>query len=326
MRRREFIAGLGGAVAWPLAARAQQRALPVIGYLSGLAENSFPQFEAAFRQGLGEQGYAEGQNVEILYRWAELQYDRLPVLAADLVRLRVAVIAVTIVTSAVEAAKAATTTTPIVFATGADPVELGLVARFNRPGGNATGTTFLNIMSTAKRLELLHEAVPAAMSIGVLVNPTNSVTEHELREAEMAAHLLGVRLVIANATTPGEIESAFEALIKQRVGALLLGLDALLFVRRNQIAALAAHYALPSISAWRESVEAGVLISYGSSISDAWRLAGTYAGRIIKGERPADLPVQQSTRFEMVLNLKTAKALGLSVPTATLLRADEVIE
>jgi len=329
MQRREFIAGIGAAATsaagWPPAARAQQP-LPAIGYLSGGTVSSFPQFEAAFRQGLGEQGYVDGRNVEILYRWAELQYDRLPALVADLVRQRVAVIVATVITSAVLAAKAATTTIPIVFAYGGDPVESGLVAALNRPGGNATGASFLNIALTAKRLELLHEVVPAATSIGMLVNPTQRVTELEVKEAESAARILGVRLVVANAAAAEEIERAFETLVQQRIGALLLGLDALFFVQRDEFAALAIHHRLPAISAWAESVEAGGLLSYGPSISDAMRIAGNYAGRILKGEKPADLPVQQSTRIETVLNLKAAKALGIEVPTKTLLRADRVIE
>ena len=327
IRRREFIAGLGGAAAaWPLAASAQQPALPVIGYLGGSTETAGPHFAAAFRQGLGELGYVEGRNVAILYRWAEDRYERLPALAADLVSRRVAVIVANVVTAAAVAAKSATTTIPIVFAIGADPVNIGLVASLNRPGGNATGVAFLNTALTAKRLELLHEIVPAAASIGFLVNPTLRNTEASLREAESAARILGVRLTILDASTPSEMEKAFAILVGQQIGALTVYPAPLYFEQRNELAAMAARDKLPAIYTWRESVEAGGLMSYGASIADACRLAGTYVGRILKGEKPADLPVQQSTRIEMVLNLKTAKALGIEVPTATLLRADAVIE
>ena len=325
MRRREFIAGLGSAAAWPAVARAQQRALPVIGYLDAGSESARAPFTAAFRQGLGEQGYVEGQNVEILYRWAESQYDRLPALAADLVRRRVAVIHAQATPSAL-AAKSATTTIPIIFSIGTDPVSLGLVASLNRPGGNVTGVTFLAQELTAKRLELLHEIVPTATSIGLLANPSGPQTEAEMRDAEIAAHILGVRLTVVNATTPSEIEAAFAILAGQRVAALLVGVDTLFVEQRDQLAELVARYSVPAIYAFRDFVDAGGLMSYGPSWHDAWRLAGTYVGRILSGDKPSDLPVQQSARVETVLNLKTAKALGLTVPDKLFALADEIIE
>jgi putative tryptophan/tyrosine transport system substrate-binding protein len=325
MRRREFIAGLGGAAAWPVAARAQQRSMPVIGYLDAGSEGARVPFTAAFRQGLGEQGYVEGQNVEILYRWAESRYDRLPALAADLVRRRVSVIHAQATPSAL-AAKSATSNIPIVFSLGIDPISLGLVASLNRPGGNVTGVTMLTQEQTTKRVELLHEIVPPATSIGLLVNPAGPQTENETRETEIAARILGMHLTILNANTPSEIEAAFANLVRQRIAALLLGSDTLFVEQRDQVVALAAHFAVPAIYPLRDFVDAGGLMSYGASWHDAWRLAGSYVGRILNGDKPGDLPVQQSTRFEMVLNLKTAKALGIEVPTPTLLRADEVIE
>jgi len=315
--------GLGGAAAtsafWPLAARAQQRALPVIGYLSS---GSPAYLTIAFRQGLSEQGYVEGRNVEIFFRSG---YNVLPTLAAELVRQRVALIFAETDAGAL-AAKAASATIPIVFAIGGDPVELGLVASLNRPGGNITGMSFQNTELVAKQLQLLHEIVPAVTSIGYLVNPTNATeVETRTKEAENAARILGVGLTILKASAPGEIEAAFAILAGQRIGALLVDGDPLFGTHSDQLAALAARHAMPALSS-REFVEAGGLMSYGTSIADAFRLAGTYAGRILKGEKPADLPVQLSTRFEMVLNLKTAKTLGIEVPTATLLRAKEVIE
>ena len=324
MRRRDFIAGLGGAAALPLAAFAQQRALPVIGYLSALTESSSRTYSAAFRQGLGEQGYVEGRNVEILYRWADTQYDRLPGMAADLLGHRVAVIFAN--ANAADFATGTTATIPIVFMVANDPVKSGLVASLNRPGGNATGVSVLVRELTAKRLELLHEIAPAVTSIALLVDPTRPMVEAEIREAEIAAAVLGVRLVTLKASTPSEIEAAFAMLAGLRIGALLAGTDPLFFVQRDQLAALAARHAVPAIYQSREFVDAGGLMSYAANWSDGYRLAGTYVGRILKGEKPADLPVQQATRIEMVLNLKTAKALGIEVPTATLLRATEVIE
>ena len=328
MRRRDFIATLGGVVILPIPwshpARAQQRPLPVIGYLSVLSQTpGIETFNAAFRKGLSEYGYIEGRTVEILYRYVGFQYDRLPALAADLARRGIAVVFAA-GDQAAAAAMSATTMVPIVFEVGGDPVELGLVKSLNRPGGNVTGTTFRVQELIAKRLELLHEIVPAVTSIGFLVNPTGFQVEAQKREAENAARILGVRLVILNTSSPSEIEAAFAILAAQRIGALTTANDPLF--QGTQMAALAVQHAVPVMHAVREFVEAGGLISYGANISDAYRLAGTYVGRILKGEKPADLPVQQLTRIEMFLNLKTAKALGIEVPTATLLRATEVIE
>ena len=326
MRRREFIALIGGAAAWPHGARAQQQALPVIGFLSGGAEGPLRSTTAAFHQGLGESGFIEGRNVEILYRWAETHNDRLPALAADLVRRRVAVIVATASPGAALAAKSATATIPIVFQVGVDPVEFGLVASISRPGGNLTGTSFLIQELVAKRLELLHQIAPTVTTIGFLVNPTMPGIETQIREAEVAARTLGVSLVVLNATTASEIEAAFTALVRQGIGALMTGSDALLFEHSSEVVALAARHATPAIYSYGVIVNAGGLISYGSIPEDSFRLVGVYAGRILKGEKPADLPVQQSTKFKLVINLKTAKALGLDVPASVLARADEVIE
>jgi putative tryptophan/tyrosine transport system substrate-binding protein len=326
MRRREFIALIGGAAAWPYGARAQQQALPVIGFLCGSAEAPMRSATAAFHQGLGESGFIEGRTVEILYRWAETHNDRLPALAADLVRRRVAVIVATASPGAALAAKSATATIPIVFQVGVDPVEIGLVASISRPGGNLTGTSFLIQELVAKRLELLHQIVPTVTTIGFLVNPTMPGIETQIREAEVAARTLGVSLVVLNATTASEIEAAFAALVRQGIGALMSGSDALLFEHSAQVVALAAHHAVPAIYSYGVIVDAGGFISYGSLLADAFRVVGVYAGRILKGEKPADLPVQQSTRFELVINLKTAIALGITVPPAILARADKVIE
>jgi putative ABC transport system substrate-binding protein len=326
MRRREFIAGLGGVAVWPLAARAQQPALREIGYLSGGLADTSAGTLAAFRKGLREQGYAEERDIEILYRWAETQYDQLPAMATDLVRHDVAVIVTTNGNAAALAAKSATKTIPIVFQIGGDPVELGLVASLNRPGSNVTGVTFLAQELTIKRLELLRETVPTALPIGFLINSTDPGWEARMKAVETAARRLGVGLVIQKASTPSEIEAAYAIFVGQRIGAVLVDADPLFFAQREQLVALAARHAVPAIYHVREIVEAGGLMSYGAKVSDAYRLAGSYAGRILKGEKPADLPVQQSTRIETVVNLRAAKALGLEVPTATLLRADEVIE
>jgi putative ABC transport system substrate-binding protein len=327
MRRREFITLIGGAAAWPYGARAQQQALPVIGFLSGGTEGGpLRSATAAFHQGLGESGFIEGRNVEILYRWAETHNDRLPALAADLVRRRVAVIVATASPGAALAAKSATATIPIVFQVGVDPVEFGLVASISRPGGNLTGTSFLIQELIAKRLELLHQIVPTVATIGFLVNPTMPGIETQIREAEVAARTLAVSLVVSNANTVSEIEAAFAVLVRQGIGALLAGSDALLFEHSAQVVALAARHAIPAIYAYGNIVNAGGLISYGSSLEDAFRLVGVYAGRILKGEKPADLPVQQSTKVELVINLETAKALGVTVPETLLARADKVIE
>ena len=324
MRRREFIVGLTGSVAaLPLRARAQQRRLPVIGFLDGAGEEN-SNVRAAFHKGLSEQGFVEGRNVEILYRYAETQYDRLPALAADLVNRRVDVIVTINGSPPALAAKAATPTIPIVFANGGDPVSNGLVASLNRPGSNITGVSFLTEELLAKRLELLHELVPAASSIGYLDNPTSPNKRKEV--LEKTARILGVRMLFANASTPEEIEPAVAMLARQRIGALYAGND-LLFAGYGPkiLPPLAARYRIPAIYHIRPSVEAGGLLSYGTDTADAWRIAGTYVGRVLKGEKPAELSVQRSTRIETVLNLKTAKALGIEVPTSILLRADEVI-
>jgi len=326
MNRREFIGGLGSAAAWSVAAGAQQPTMPVVGYLNVGTESFGRPYTATFHQGLSELGYVEGRNVDVLYRWAEYQYDRLPALAADLVRRPVAVIFATGNPAAPLAAKSATSVIPIVFQFGADPVDLGLVTSLSRPGGNVTGVTMLSKTLTAKRLELLHEIVPAVTSIALLVNPTVPAFEAEVSEAETAARILGVRLEVLKVTTPNEIEAAFAMIVAQRIGALVTGTDSLFGVQAAQITELAARHKLPWISALGEQVKAGGLMSYGASLPDAYRLAGSYVGRVLKGDKPADLPVQQSTRTEMLLNLRTAKALSIEVPTALLLRADEVIE
>jgi putative ABC transport system substrate-binding protein len=324
MRRRQFIAGLGSAAAWPAVGRAQQPALPVIGYLRGGNEDGIPRLAAAFGRGLSEQGYVEGRNVEILDRWSGTRNDRLPALAADLARRQVAVIFATGGTEL--AAKAATATIPIVFSGGSDPVQLGLVKSLARPNGNVTGVTFLSEQLTAKRLEALHQIVPAAMSIGYLVNPTNPAADIGTKEAETASRRLGLHLAILNAASPSEIEAVFGTLIGRRIGAVLVANDPLFFVQLDLLAGLAARHKVPTIHYLREFVDTGGLMSYGPSVSDAHRIAGTYVGRILKGEKPADLPVQQSTRIEMVVNLKTAKTLGLTIPETLLATADEVIQ
>jgi len=325
MKRREFIAGLGSAATWPGAARAQQPAMPVIGFLSIGAESTSRRQIAAFHRGLGEQGYMEGRNIAILYRWAEFRIDQLPHMAADLVARNVAVIITTAGTAPALAAKAATTTIPILFQLGADPVRVGLVASLSRPGGNITGATFLTAPLVAKRLELLHEAVPAATRIAYLTNP-NSPDAGQPSYSDAAALSLGVSLLRLNATNASEIEAAFAAIAGQQMGALLVDSDVLFFSQRDQLARLAAHYSIPAIYHHSELVEAGGLMSYGGDGNDAWRLAGVYAGRIIKGEKPTDLPVQQSTAIKLTINLKTAKSLGITFPITLLGRADEVIE
>jgi putative ABC transport system substrate-binding protein len=327
MRRREFVTLVGGVVAgWPLAAWAQQPAVPVIGFLSSGTNASSGRIADAFSQGLSEQGYVEGQNVEIIYRSAD-RTEGFPALAADLVRRRVALIVIPDPgTGAALAAKLATGSIPIVFGIGSDPVEAGLVASLNRPGGNLTGVYFLNQQLTAKHLELLHKITPNVTTVGFLVNPTTPAVKVQNREAETAARSLGLNLTILNATTPNEIEAAFATVVDRQIGALAIDADSLFFVQRDLLAALAARHTVPAIYSAREYVEAGGLMSYGARLSDTLRVVGNYAGRILKGTKPADLPVIQSTKFEFVINLKTAKALGLVVPPNLLATADEVIE
>jgi len=323
--RRQFISALGGlAVAWPLAARAQQPAMPVIGYLGNDSNNA--TYPAAFRKGLSEIGYVEGQNVAIEYRWIESQIARLPALLSDLVGRPVAVIAATVSLAAVLAAKAATQTIPIVFRIGSDPVANGLVASLNRPGGNVTGIATLGSELAQKRLALLRELLPAGAAVVLLANPTSASAAIETKEIQTAAHLLGVRLLILYASSPSDIEAAFVSIARQDTSGLLTTADSLFFRQRDQLVALAARQAVPAIYSDRVFSEAGGLMSYGTDIPDEFRWAGVYTGRILKGEKPADLPVQQSTKIELVINLKTAKALGLTVPQSILARSDEVIE
>jgi len=325
MNRRELMLLLGGAAAWPLAARAQQKAMPVIGWLSSASPGPFASFVAAFHQGLSETGYVEGQNVAIEYRWAEGRYDRLPALAADLVGRKVDVIAADAVTST-RAAKDATSTIPVVFISGSDPVERGLVASFARPGGNLTGLAMMVAELAPKRFELLSEMVPQASIIALLVNPNNVQTDGVIKGVREAARAKAVQLQILKASTEGEIDAAFGTLMQLQADALVVGRDVFLYSRREQLVALAVRYRIPAIHEWRGAVAAGGLISYGADITGVFRQLGIYAGKILKGAKPADLPVQQPTTFELVVNLKTAKALGLTVPPSILARADEVLE
>jgi putative tryptophan/tyrosine transport system substrate-binding protein len=326
--RRKFIAALGGtAFVLSFAARAQQPAMPVIGFLSAGSPKDFAPNVRAFHRGLAEAGYVDGENVAIEYRWAEEQYDRLPALAADLVRRQVSVIAAPGNTAAVLAAKAAAPTIPIVFAIGVDPVTAGLVTSLARPGGNLTGVNFLTNLLVQKQFELLHEAVPNATVFALLVNPTNpNVAESTARDAQEAARSLGLQLHVLNASTERDIDMAFASMVQLRAGALVLAADAFFTSRRDRLAALTAQNAIPAIYRSYEFAAAGGLMAYGVSLADATRLVGVYTGRILKGEKPADLAVQQSTKVELVINLKTAKALGITVPLPLLGRADEVIE
>jgi putative ABC transport system substrate-binding protein len=329
MRRREFITLLGGAAAWPLAARAQQRAMPVIGFLNAASPDRFVHIVRAFRLGLSAMGYIEGQNVTIEYRWAEDQYDRLAALAAELVGRRVSVIATGSATLAARAAKAATTAIPIVFLTGADPVKVGLITSLNRPGGNLTGVTTLNSEITPKRIEVLRELLPTATMIALLVNPINSqdTVEIDVRRGQEAAHTLGMQTIhVLQASTERELDNAFSNLTQMRAGGLVIAAETFFSGKSEELAALASRHAMPTISPYREFVTAGGLMSYGGSITELYRLVGVYTGRILKGEQPADLPVQQVTKVELVINLKTAKALGLTIPLTLRGRADEVIE
>jgi len=325
MRRRDFIALVGSsAAAWPLAARAQQP-MPVVGYLDASSPAATAPRVAVFRQGLAEAGYVEGRNVAIAYLWAEGQYDRLPEMAAELVRRQVAVIVAGPIPAAV-AAKAATTTIPLVFYVAGDPVKLGLVASLARPGGNATGVNNFQAELGAKQLELLRELLPTAARIGLLINPTNPNVEGVTKDVTAASSATGVQIDVVRASDSREIEAAFATLVRNRADALVVGADSFFTNRRLQVATLATRHAIPAVYIGRESVEAGGLMSYRTSLTEVYRQLGAYAGRILKGDKPADLPVVQSTKFELVINLITAKALGLTVPPTLLTRADEVIE
>lgn len=326
MKRREFIAGIGGVVGmWPLAARAQQSAMPVIGFLNVASPEGYQHYLTAFRDGLKEIGYVEGQNLAIEFRWAEGHYDRLPAMAADLVRLQVSVIIAN--TPANLIAKKATDTIPVVFTTASDPVQIGLVPNLSRPGGNVTGVSQLNVEIGPKRLELARQLMPSAVSVAFLVNPSDpSRADILLKDAQAAAVPLGLQLHVLRASTDTEIDAAFAAFAQLKAGALVIGADALFNGKSQQLAELALRYAVPAIYQYPEFADAGGLISYGGNIKESYRWAGIYTGRILKGAKPADLPVQQSTTVELIVNLKTAKTLGINVPLPLLGRADRVIE
>jgi putative ABC transport system substrate-binding protein len=325
MKRREVITLLGGAAAWPLAARAQQAAMPVIGFLNSASSDGLALYVAAFHRGLRETGYVDGQNVTIAFGWADNQSDRLRALTGDFVHRQVTVMSALNNASAFSA-KAATATIPIVFGVSVDPVAVGLVASLNRPGGNVTGVTTLNVELLPKRLEVLHVMVPAVRLIALLVNPTNPAAETDTRNAQEAARTLGLQLHVLHASTERDFDTVFATLLQLRAGALMIASDNLFNSRSEKLAALALRHALPAIYQYREFAAAGGLMSYGGSLTESYRQVGIYSGRILKGEKPAELPVQQLTKVELLINLKTAKALGLTVPTALLVRAEEVIE
>ena len=325
--RRQFISALGGTVvAWPLAARAQQPAMPVIGLLHPGSSSEFVDFVAAFRKGLSQTGFVEGQNLAIEYRWADNHYERLPALAADLVRHQVAVIAAIGGAASAKAAKAATTTIPIIFIAAGDPVKDDLVSSLSRPGGNLTGLSLLNLAVAGKRLELLHELIPKATLVDVLVNPANPQTAPELEQLDAAARSLRLQARVHNASNTDELLTAYAALVQDKAAALLVVSDPLFTSQRNEMVALAARHAIPTVYQYREFATAGGLMSYGTNLVDAYRQSGVYTGKVLKGIKPADLPVEQVTKFEMIVNLRAARALGLEVPTSILLSADEVIE
>jgi putative tryptophan/tyrosine transport system substrate-binding protein len=325
MRRREFLKGVSGAAAWPLSAWAQQPAMPMIGFLHGGSHDPYIPYTAIFRQGLNENGFIEGRSVAIEYRWAEDRYDRLPALSEDLVARGVSVI-VAWGPLAARAAKTATAAIPIVFLTGGDPVQEGLVESLSRPSGNVTGVSFLVNLLLTKRLQLLHELVPGETSIAVLLNPSSPVVEADTEELMAAARSLGIRLNVLKVSTDRELSSSFSTLVQQRAGALLIGTDPFFTDRRDQLVSLATRHAIPTIYFLRESVEAGGLMSYGASLGDAYHHVGLYVARVLSGSKPADLPIPQSVKIELAINLKVAKAVGLEVPSTILLRADEVIE
>ena len=325
MNRRAFIAALGGAAAWPIAARAQQPAKPVIGYLSSLGQAISVRLDAAFRRGLSDMGYFEDQNVSVEYRRITDRYEVLPAMAADLVQ-RQATVIFAIGPPAVLAAKAASPTIPIVFVTGADPLKFGFVASFNKPGGNITGIWMVLTALAEKRLQLMHDLLPKAELIGLLVNPASPVAEPQIREAQAAAHVLGVRLTVLSAVTENDFDQVFASLAQQRADALFVSADPFFASKREHLVALAAQHAMPTTYEFREFVEAGGLMSYGTVLSDGFYKGGNYVGKVLKGAKPADLPVEQVNKFELVINLRTAKALGLTVPPSLLATADEVIE
>jgi putative tryptophan/tyrosine transport system substrate-binding protein len=325
MRRRDFIAGLSAA-AWPVTARAQQQAMPVVGFVNGSTADAYPHLLAAFRKGLRENGFFEDRNVAIEYRWADYHYDRLPDLMADLVHRQVSVIAATGSSTSLLAAKTMGISIPIVFNTASDPVQDGIAASLNRPGGNFTGVTSLNQELGPKQLQLLHEVVSTARNVGALINPTSRYAEKWSSNLLAAAKTLGLQFYMAHASSDGDFDRAFETLLQHRIGGLLIANDPFFTSRIAKCAALCAQHGLPAIYGYREFATAGGLMSYGASLSTSYQLVGSYVGRILKGEKPADLPIQQATKIELTINLKTAKALGVMVPTALLVRADEVIE